>query len=458
MIDRALLARVAELASEHLEALPERHAGPIAGFDELRSALGVQLAEDGVPAAQVIEELALGAARGLVASPGPRYFGFVTGGALPAALAADWLASAWDQNGFCAVSSPAASVVEEVACGWLLDLLGLPAESGAGLTTGAQMANVTGLAAARGSVLTRAGWDVEEQGLGGAPAIRVLAGEEAHVTVWRALRLLGFGRAAIEVVAADEQGRMRADALADALAGGSGPAIVCAQAGNVNTGACDPLGEIVAAAHEQSAWVHVDGAFGLWAAASPVYAALVAGAAGADSWATDAHKWLNVPYDCGVIAVRDRTAHAAAMSLTASYLVRDDASARSNSDWVPEASRRARGFAVYAALRSLGRSGAAELVERCCGLARRLAERVAAEGVEVLNDVVLNQVLLRFGADDALTDQVVRRVQEDGTLWAGGTRWRGQAAMRVSVSSWSTTESDIDLAAKAILTAARRAR
>jgi glutamate/tyrosine decarboxylase-like PLP-dependent enzyme len=407
----------------------------------------------------VIEALARDAPPGLVASPGPRYFGFVTGGALPAALAADWLASAWDQNAFNAVSSPAAAVVEEVACGWLLELLGLPADAGVGLTTGAQMANVTGLAAARGALLARAGWDVEERGLSGAPPLRVLAGEEAHVTVWRALRLLGFGRAAIEVVAVDGQGRMRADALASALAADDGAAIVCAQAGNVNTGAIDPLADIVAAAREHGAWVHVDGAFGLWAAASPALAGLVAGAGDADSWATDAHKWLNVPYDCGVVAVRDRAAHGAAMGITASYLVRAGEADRSNSDWVPEASRRGRGFAVYAALRSLGRDGVAELVERCCALARRLASAMeSADDVDVLNEVALNQVLLRFGGDDALTDAVIGRVQADGTCWVGGTRWRGQAAMRVSVSNWSTAEGDIDRSAEAILAAATGAR
>jgi glutamate/tyrosine decarboxylase-like PLP-dependent enzyme len=315
---------------------------------------------------------------------------------------------------------------------------------------------VTGLAAARGALLARAGWDVEERGLSGAPPLRVLAGEEAHVTVWRALRLLGFGRSAVEVVAADGQGRMRADALASALAADDAASIVCAQAGNVNTGAIDPLADIVAAARERGAWVHVDGAFGLWAAASPALAGLVAGAGEADSWATDGHKWLNVPYDCGVVAVRDRGAHAAAMGMTASYLVRSGDEARSNSDWVPEASRRGRGFAVYAALRSLGRDGVAELVERCCALARRLAAGVGPEaGVEVLNDVVLNQVLLRFGADDTVTDAVISRVQEDGTCWVGGTRWRGRAAMRVSVSNWSTTEADIDRSAQAILAAAR---
>jgi glutamate/tyrosine decarboxylase-like PLP-dependent enzyme len=456
MIDRALLARTAALAADHLEAVGERHAGPLAGHAELRAALGGALPDAGVPAEEVIEALARDAAPGLVASPGPRYFGFVTGGSLPAALAADWLASTWDQNGFSAVSSPAAAVVEEVACAWLLELLGLPPDSGAGLTTGAQMANVTGLAAARGALLAQAGWDVEENGLSGAPRLRVLAGEEAHVTVWRALRLLGFGRAAVEVVPVDGQGRMRADALASALALDDAPVIVCAQAGNVNTGAIDPLADIVAAAREHGAWVHVDGAFGLWAAASPALSHLAAGAGDADSWATDGHKWLNVPYDCGVVAVRDRAAHAAAMGMTASYLVRSGDSERSNSDWVPEASRRGRGFAVYAALRSLGRDGVAELVERCCALAARLAAAVGSvEGIEVLNEVVLNQVLLRFAANDAVTDAVIGRVQADGTCWVGGTRWHGEAAMRVSVSNWSTTEADIDRTADAILTAAR---
>jgi glutamate/tyrosine decarboxylase-like PLP-dependent enzyme len=457
MIDRALLTRTTELAADYLDGVAERHAGPLAGFPELRAALGGALPERGVPAQEVVEALARDAAPGLVASAGPRYFGFVIGGALPAALAADWLASAFDQNGFSAVSSPAAAVVEEVACAWLLELLGLPLESGVGLTTGAQMANVTGLAAARHALLAAQGWDVEEQGFGGAPPIRVFAGEEAHVTLWRALRLLGFGRSGVEVVAVDGQGAMRADALAEALRAGDGPAIVCAQAGNVNTGAIDPMADIVAAAREHGAWVHVDGAFGLWAAASPALAGLTAGVGDADSWATDGHKWLNVPYDCGVVAVRDRGAHTAAMGMTASYLVRSGDDDRSNSDWVPEASRRARGFAVYAALRSLGRSGVAELVERCCGLARRLASSVGSvDGVEVLNDVVLNQVLLRFGANDALTDEVIGRVQEDGTCWVGGTRWHGLAAMRVSVSSWSTTEADIDRSAEAMLAAAAR--
>jgi glutamate/tyrosine decarboxylase-like PLP-dependent enzyme len=446
MIERSLLTRTADLAADHLETIGEQHAGAVAGIDELRAALGGPLGAGGMAPEQVIEELAAGVAPGLVASAGPRYFGFVIGGALPAALAADWLTSAWDQNGFSAVSSPAAAVVEEVACAWLLDVLRLPAECGVGLTTGAQMANVTGLAAARGALLARSGWDVAEQGLAGAPPLRVFVGEEAHVTVWRALRLLGVGRAQVEVVPADDQGAMRADALAARL---DGPALVCAQAGNVNSGASDPLRAIAAAAREHGAWVHVDGAFGLWAAASPRLAGLVDGHADCDSWATDGHKWLNVPYDCGVVAVRDAAAHAAAMSMTAAYLVQ--AEGRSNSDWVPEASRRSRGFAVYAALRSLGRDGVAELVERCCALAARLAERVGDE-VEVLNDVVLNQVLLALGDDE------IRELQADGTFWAGGTVWRGRPAMRFSVSNWSTTEDDIDRCAEAILRVARQAR
>jgi glutamate/tyrosine decarboxylase-like PLP-dependent enzyme len=452
--DPSLLRRAAELAITHLEALAARPAGPRASVTDLRAALGGPLPARGVPAREVVEELARDADPGLVASPGPRYFGFVTGGALPAALAADWLTSAWDQNAFSAVSSPAAGAVEEIAAEWLKDLLGLPAGASVGFVTGAQMANVTALAAARHRVLEAVGWDVDERGLAGAPPVTVLVGAEAHVTVRRALRLLGCGTATVAEVAVDGQGRMCADALARALAG-EGPAIVCAQAGNVNTGACDPLGDIVTAARERGAWVHVDGAFGLWAAASPAFAPLVAGAEGAHSWATDAHKWLNVPYDCGVVAVADPAAHHAAMALTAAYLGRAGEGERSNSDWAPEASRRARGFAVYAALRSLGRDGVAELVERCCALARRMAEALAADpALTILNDVVLNQVLVHVG-DDAATDVAVAAVQRDGTCWLGATRWQGRPAIRISISSWATTEDDVDRSAEAIRAAVR---
>ena len=460
--DRVLIEETVALARAYLGSLAERAVGPQVDLAALRAALGGPLAEEGIAARQVIAALARGAEPGIVASAGPRYFGFVTGGSLPAALAADWLTTAWDQNGGMFVGSPAAAVVEEVVAGWLLELFGLPAGASVGFVTGGQMANFTCLAAARHAVLGRAGWDVEQEGLIGAPAVRVLVGEEAHTTIFGALRLLGLGTRRAERVAADGQGRMRADALRAALAAGAGPAIVCAQAGNVNSGAFDPLEEIAALCRERGAWLHVDGAFGLWAAASPALRHLVAGLERAESWGTDAHKWLNCPYDSGIAIVADAEAHRTAMTLSASYLMHQGGRARDNHDWVPEASRRARGFAAYAALRSLGRRGVAELVERCCRLARRMAERLAAtEGIAVLNEVVLNQVLVRFhpprGADvDGFTRAVIGRVQREGTLWAGVTTWHGMAAMRISVSNWSTTEADADRSTEAIVGALRR--
>ena len=404
----------------------------------------------------MVEGLIEAAEPGVVAIPGGRYFGFVTGGSVPAALAADWLTSLWDQNAFVSVAGPAAAVVEEVAGEWLRQLLGLPDGVSVGFVTGCQMANVTGLAAGRGHVLAQAGWDVARDGLQGAPAIRVVVGEERHVTVDRALRLLGIGSSQLVAVPADGQGRLRAEELEAALEGDR-PTLVCAQAGNVNTGAFDPLERIAELTARAGAWLHVDGAFGLWAAASPRFRHLVAGAERADSWATDAHKWLNVPYDCGLVFCRRPQAHRAAMGAQASYLVRG--SSRDPIDWTPEASRRARGLPVYAAIRSLGRDGIAALVERCCEHARRFAELLgAANGVEILNDVVLNQVLVRFGGDDELTREVIREVQEDGTCWLGGTTWHGVAAMRVSVSNWRTTSEDVERSAAAILRAADRAR
>jgi glutamate/tyrosine decarboxylase-like PLP-dependent enzyme len=362
------------------------------------------------------------------------------------------LAAAWDQNAGLYVSSPAAAVAEEVAAGWLLDLLGLPSTAGVGFVTGGQMANASCIAAARHALLARAGWDVETSGVNGAPPLRILVGEEAHATIFASLRFLGLGARA-ERVAADGQGRMRPGALDDALAAGDGPTLVCAQVGNVNTGACDPVGELARLTREHGAWLHVDGAFGLWAAAAPARRHLVDGLAAADSWATDAHKWLNVPYDSGVAIVADPAAQTGALGVGAAYLVASDA-ARDPLDFTPEFSRRARGFAVYAALRSLGRDGVADLVERCCALAQRMTERLAAGGAEILNDVVLNQVLARFG-DDARTDATIAAVQQDGTCWVGGTTWRGQRAMRVSVSSWATTEEDADASVDAILRCAR---
>jgi len=454
------LERAAGHASRFLTGLRERSVRAAAGLDELRKALGAPLGERGVDPRQVVDALAAAAEPGLVASAGPRYFGFVIGGGVPAALAADWLAATWDQDAGLYACGPSAAVVEEVAAEWLLDLLRLPRGASVGFVTGGQMANYTGLIAGRHAVLARAGWDVEEAGLAGAPRVHLVIGAEAHVTIVTALRMLGLGSREIQRVAVDGQGRMRADALRDVLARCDGPTIVCAQAGNVNTGAFDPFDEIVPVCRERSAWLHVDGAFGLWAAASPELRALVKGVDGADSWATDGHKWLNVPYDSGIAIVRDPDAHRAPFRATASYLVQTRGGERDEQDYVPEFSRRARGFAIYAALRSLGRAGVAEMVERCCSLARRMAERLReGGGVRILNDVVLNQVLARFepaGRDaDAFTKAVIERVQRDGTCWLGGTRWREQQAMRVSVCNWSTSEDDIDRSADAILRAAR---
>jgi glutamate/tyrosine decarboxylase-like PLP-dependent enzyme len=446
------LDRAHALARSWLAGLGERHVGATGDAGGLR----VALPDEGEDPVAVVDALAAGADPGLVASPGPRYFGFVTGGALPAALAADWLTSAWDQNTALHVMSPAAAAAEETVVGWCRDLLGLPATAAAGLTTGAQMANVTALAAARNAVLARAGWDVEARGLVGAPPIRVLVGAEAHATVFNALRLIGLGRETALRVPADGQGRIRPEALAAELARDGVATIVCAQAGNVNTGACDPFEPIVAACREHGAWCHVDGAFGLWAAAAPGRAHLVAGVDGADSWAIDAHKWLNVPYDAALAFVADPAPLRAAVALVAPYLTTAAPRERNGSDWSPEASRRARAFPLYAALRQLGRRGVGELVERHCALAARVAARLDAEpGVAVLNDVVLNQALVRFGDDDAATDATVARVQADGTCWVGGTRWHDVAAMRISVSGWQTTAADADRSAEAILAAWR---
>ena len=462
---RRLLDRTAELANDFLDRLPDRPVGSKADLASLREALGGPLPEGPTDPTAVIEALARDADAGLVATAGPRYFGFVVGGSLPVSLAADWLTSVWDQNTGLYALSPASAVAEEVAASWLIDVFGLPEGSSVGFTTGATMASFTAIAAARHAVLGRAGWNVEDNGYVGAPPIAVVVSDESHVTIFASLQMLGLGRARVHRVAADGQGRMRSDALRETLARIDGPIIVCAQAGNVNTGAFDPLPEIVEAFRSKpNAWLHVDGAFGLWAAAAPELRDHVAGLAGADSWTTDAHKWLNVPYDSGIVIVRDADAHRASMNLGAAYYVETKGEARDNLNWVPESSRRARGFTVYAALKSLGRSGLAEMISRCCALARRMADRLGAtEGVTILNDVVLNQVLVRFappnGGDDAATDAFTRRViaavQEDGTCWLGGTTWHGMAAMRISVSNWSTTETDADMSVEAILRCAR---
>ena len=444
------MRRAAELGLDYLTSLAERHVGPRADAAALRELLGSPLPEAGTDPTAVIERLSEAAAPGLVASAGPRYFGFVVGGALPAAAAADWLVAAWGQNAGLHALSPAAAVAEQVAGQWMLELLDLPRDASFGLPTGAGLGNTVGLAAGRHAVLTRAGWDVEAQGLYGAPEIGVIIGEEAHATVLTALQYLGLGRERVTRIPTDAQGRMHAVEARAAIARNDGPLLVVAQAGNVNSGAFDPVAELAdAVATHANAWLHVDGAFGLWAAVSPSLRHLVAGVDRADSWSTDAHKWLNVGYDCGFVAVRDREAHRAAMAATAAYLMPSEE--RENWEWVLDSSRRARGFTLYAAIRSLGREGVRALVERCCALAARIADRLReADDVEVLNEVVLNQVLVRFG-DEARTRAVIAAVQEEGTAWMGGTVWQGAAAMRISVSNWSTTEEDAERTADAIL-------
>ncbi|MDD7964496.1 pyridoxal phosphate-dependent decarboxylase family protein [Actinomycetospora lemnae] len=450
-----VLDRARRFADDWLASLPDRPVGrPVDDADDgaaLRARLGA-LPEDGTPADRVLDDLAAALEPGLVATPGPRYFGFVTGGALPVALGADWMAAAADQNVAARVMSPAATAVEEVTGAWVLDLLGLPGECAVGFTTGAQMANVVGLAAARHALLAAVGWDVGTEGLAGAPVPTVVIGAHAHSTILQALRLLGFGSGRAVRVPADDHGRMRADVLRDLLAAIDGPVLVCGQAGQVDTGACDPLDAVAdVVATREHAWLHVDGAFGLWAAASPAHRHLVAGAERADSWTVDAHKWLNVPYDCGMAIVRDRAALTAAMSTSAAYLPLAGADPSSR---VPESSRRARALPVHAALRHLGRAGVAELVERCCTLARQAAEELAGDpDLEVLNDVVLNQVLVRPRDGDAR--ELAAAIARDGTCWVGTTVWQDRPALRFSVSNWSTTPADISRSVAAIRAAAR---
>ena len=458
----ATLERAAELARGYLSTLASRPVGATASLDELRRRFGGALPDRGDDPVAVIEALAANAEGGLIASAGPRFFGFVIGGSLPAALGADWLTSAWDQNAGLYVIGPAAAVAEEVAGGWLAELFGLPPTVSIGYTTGATMASFTGLAAGRHDLLRRAGWDVERQGLFGAPELPVVVSDESHVTIFAALELLGLGRERVIRIPTDAQGRMRADALEPALAALDRPALVVAQAGNVNTGAFDPLPAIVRAVRANGGWLHVDGAFGLWAAADPSRRHLVEGLGEADSWTTDAHKWLNVPYDSGLALCAHPAAHQAAMTLGAAYYVETAGNERDNYNWVPDSSRRARGFAIWAALRSLGRDGVAELISRTSDLARAFAAGLdGAHGARVLNEVVLNQVLVRFddpsgdpGRGDARTDAVIAAIQRSGVLWLGGTTWHGQRAIRISVSGWQTREPDVDRSLDAIREAA----
>ena len=435
---RELFELTAAIAADFYDTLDDRPVYPRATVAELHAALASPLPEHGLPARTVIAELAAAADPGLVAEASGRYFGFVIGGAVPASIAADWLTSTWDQNAGLYAGGPSASVVEQTAGAWLIELLGLPRHASFGFVTGAQMASFTALAAARHHVLAHAGWDVERDGLQGAPKIRVVAGARRHGTIDRALRMLGLG-APTDLVPVDDEGRM----LVRELRIGDEPTIVCAQAGEVNTGASDPFHAIADARDAAvNAWIHVDGAFGLWAAATDSLRRYVDGVDRADSWSTDAHKWLNVPYDSGLVFTAHPESHSAAFSARAAYLIVDD-DKREQVDWNPEFSRRARGFAVYAAIRSLGRTGIAELIERTCAHARTFAARLEVMGAEVLNSVELNQVLFRF-PDDAQTEAVLAGVQASGEAWMGGTVWDDRPAIRISVSNWQTSEEDVE--------------
>jgi len=458
-----LLRRTSEVANKFLEGVADRPVARPIDFDKLLAEMGGNgLPLNGDDPMQIVEQLSNLADRGVVATAGPRYFGFVVGGALPVAVAADWLTAVWDQNAAFYAHSPLAAAAEQIAGAWLIELFGLAKGASVGFVTGGTMANFTALAAARHALLGKLGWDVEQQGLFGAPATTVITSDESHVSILASLQMLGLGSGQVVKVPTDDQGRMRSDKLRSILAGIQTPILVCAQAGNVNTGSFDPIPEIAACVRDRPSWLHIDGAFGLWAAASPAHRSLAQGIELADSVSVDCHKWLNVPYDSGLVFVRDAAAHQAAMSLHASYYVTARRAERDNCNWVPEASRRARGFTVYAALRFLGGKGIAELVERCCQLARRMASRLSQPpAVTILNDIVLNQVLVRFsdpsGMDsDEFTAEVIRRVQEDGTCWLGGTTWHGMHAMRISISNWSTTENDIDVSAEAILRCTRQ--
>ena len=441
---RDLLQETGERAAKFLESLPERRVSAARNAEELVAVLGGELPQKGLPASEIVERLDVIGVQGVVASAGPRYFGFVTGGALPASLAANWLATAWDQNAFSEVGSPTGAAIEQVAMRWVLETLELPADAGAAFVTGATMANFTALAAARRAVLLAHGYDVDRHGLQGAPNITVVVGEQAHATLFKALGMLGLGRDRVCRVPVDPQGRM----LVDSIPHLDGPVIVCTQAGNVNSGAFDPVGAVCDAVGGRDVWVHVDGAFGLWARVSRRFAALSAGIERADSWATDAHKWLNVPYDSGLAIVRDAGALRGTMSVHADYL--PGRISRDPFEFTPETSRRMRGIEIWAALLSLGRDGIEELVDRNCLQARRFAAGLLDAGWEILNDVVLNQVLVAFGDDRATTD-VIRGVQREGTCWCGKTNWNGRAAMRISVSSWATTDKDVERSLAAIL-------
>jgi glutamate/tyrosine decarboxylase-like PLP-dependent enzyme len=455
-MDDDALELAARLATAYRRQVAVADATPVASYAQMLAAFATPTPETGMPPRELIAELAEKAGPGIRAMTAPRFFGWVIGGSLPAGVAADWLTSAWGQNVGLAMGTPAASAIEQVVSGWLLDLLDLPRESSVGLVTGATVASFTCLAAARHEVLQRAGWNVEKDGLFGAPPIHVVLGEDAHAAVFCALKYLGLGAGRVRKVACDDQGRMRADDFARALQETDGPAITVLQAGQINTGAFDPFAELVPLARARGAWIHIDGAFGLWARACPSLRHLADGLEGADSWATDGHKWLQTPYDCGYAIVRHEEAHRQAMVVTASYLPAAQTGEREPSHYVPELSRRARGFPTWAMIKNLGRAGIAEMVERDCRVARLMAARLAAAGATIGNEVCLNQVVARFGEGDAgdrLTLAVVARVQEEGATFVGPVQWRGRWFIRISVSGATTQESDGEIACDAILKA-----
>lgn len=447
---KELLVDASARAIRYLEGLDSRSVAPAPSAIEQLKVLDEAIparASDPAETLRLLDEIGSPATMGMA---GRRFFGFVIGGSLPVTLAANWLAGAWDQCSGLYRATPSTAYIEQIALRWLLDILQLPPGASGAFVTGATVANLCALAGARHAVLEQAGWNVEADGLFGAPPITVLVGEEVHPSLTKSLGILGLGRNRLIKVPVDQAGRMRMECLPKL----SGPTIICVQAGNVNTGAFDPITEVCERAHAAGAWVHVDGAFGLWAAAAPSRAHLTQGIAKADSWATDAHKWLNVPYDCGLAFVRDPLALPAAMAIKAEYLPTESAY-RNPADFTPELSRRARGVEVWAALRSLGREGLAELIERNCAQARHFAERLSAAGFEILNEVVLNQALVSFG-DAEKTQRVIQEIQDDGTCWCGVTVWQGRTAMRISVSSWATTDADVDRSVEAMIRIANR--
>lgn len=451
------LRRAAELAEEFTKGLDSRHIGVTASYAELLQRFAVDLGHPGMDPVHVVEELARDVEGGLLGSGNGRFFGWVIGGTVPAALGADWLVSTWDQVGAIYATSPASAVIEEVAAGWLKDVLRLPAECSCAMVTGCQMAHFTALAAARSRLLADRGVDVERSGLSGAPPIRVLTGGHRHESLLRAVKFLGIGLDAVEIIDLKD-GRMDMEHLARALAGSDQPTVVSLMAGDLNSGKCDPFAEACALAHDRGAWVHVDGAFGLWCNASERHRHLLEGCDRADSWATDGHKWLNVPYDIGYAFVRDRDAHRRAMTMRASYFIEADGGGRDPMDWNPEWSRRPRGIVTYAAMRSLGRDGIADIVDTCCRMADRLVTEIGGlDGAEVVAPAGMNQGLVRFLAPsgrpddhDARTDQVIDALQAEGTCWFGGSTWQGKRVMRISVSNYRTDDADVDKTVAAV--------